>query len=264
MSSAHVNGIEIPHAAILAEAQNHPAAAPEQAISAATQALVVRELLMQEARRQGLQPAPQIDSTSRLETNEDALIRQLLEAEISVPSADETACHRYYDNNRARFRSPNLYEAAHILFASDPADTSRYAQALADAERTIAVLREAPGAFDAIAQAQSDCTSARNGGRLGQVARGETVPEFETFLVALEDGQLCPVPIRSRYGVHVLRLDRKIVGRALPFEIVHSRIADYLHTASWRRAVAQYIKLLAGQARIEGVHLDVAASPLVQ
>jgi peptidyl-prolyl cis-trans isomerase C len=72
------------------------------------------------------------------------------------------------------------------------------------------------------------------------------------------------VPVQSRYGVHVLRLDRRIEGRELPFEAVAETIADQLQETSWRRAVAQYIRVLAGQAQIEGIALDAAETPLVQ
>jgi peptidyl-prolyl cis-trans isomerase C len=115
-----------------------------------------------------------------------------------------------------------------------------------------------------MAQQHSDCTSGKNGGSLGQVTRGETVPEFETFLCNLEEGQLCPVPVQTRYGAHVLRLDRRIGGRELPFETVRDRIAGYLQEASWRRAASQYIGLLAGAAAIEGADVNGFDSPLVQ
>jgi peptidyl-prolyl cis-trans isomerase C len=70
--------------------------------------------------------------------------------------------------------------------------------------------------------------------------------------------------VRTRYGVHVLRLDRHVAGKTLPFESVRDRIAGYLEERTWRRAVAQYISLLAGQARIDGFDLPAASSPLVQ
>lgn len=264
MAGVSVDGVEIPRAAILAEAQHHPAASAERALAEAARALAIRALLLRRAERLDLVPVPDADPEGRRETDEDALIRQLLEAEVSVPEADEATCRRYYDSNPARFTSPDLYEAAHILFACDPAETDTYEKAAAEAERVIATLNDHPDRFEAIARARSDCSSAKDGGRLGQVARGDTVPEFETFLVALEEGQICPVPVRSRYGVHVLRLDRRIEGRRLPFELVHERIGGYLREASWRRAVAQYIKVLAGQAAISGVDLARTSSPLVQ
>ena len=264
MQEIRINETTIEPAAILAEAQYHPAETPEAALAAAATALAVRELLLQEARRRGIEAEPQIEGQGRREAEEDALIRGLLELEVTVPEADRETCRRYFDNNRARFRSPDLFEAAHILLSAPPEDEAAYAKAVAEAERLIAALQDKPQRFAKLAAEFSACTSAQNEGRLGQVARGDTVPEFETFMENLEQGQLCPVPVRSRYGVHVLRLDRRIEGRELPFEAVAETVADQLQEASWRRAVAQYIRVLAGQAQIEGIALEAAETPLVQ
>ena len=193
MQEIRINEVTIPPAAILAEAQNHPAETPEAALGAAAEALVVRELLLQEARRQDVGATTQVDDKGRSETEEDALIRDLLARNVTVPEADEVTCRRYYDNNPGRFCSPDLFEAAHILFSAAPSDTEAYEKAVAEAEQVIAVLQKDPGAFAGLARKLSACTSAQNEGRLGQVSRGDTVAEFETFLVNLEEGQLCPV-----------------------------------------------------------------------
>ncbi|MEQ9606683.1 MAG: peptidylprolyl isomerase [Kiloniellaceae bacterium] len=264
MQAIRINDVTIPAAAVLSEAQNHPAGDPEAALAAAAEALAVRELLLQEARRLGVEADRQADGEGRRETDDDALIRCLLEQQVTVPEADAATCRRYYDNNKARFRSPDLFEAAHILLSAAPDDDAAYTQAVETAKRLIAVLLQDPGAFAGLAVEYSACTSAQNEGRLGQVARGDTVPEFETFLMNLEEGQLCPVPVRSRYGVHVLRLDRRIDGRQLLFEMVEQRIADYLQAASWQRALAQYIRVLAGAAEVEGIELGGTETPLVQ
>ncbi|MGF1611920.1 MAG: peptidylprolyl isomerase [Kiloniellales bacterium] len=264
MQAIRVNAVTIPPEAILAEAQNHPAPSADAALTAAAEALAIRELLLQEARRLAIAATPQCDEGGRRETEEDALIRALLEENVTVPEADEFTCRRYYDNNRKRFRSPDLFEAAHILLPAAPDDAEAYAAALSQAERFIATLQRDAGVFAALAAEYSACSSGQNEGRLGQIARGDTVPEFEIFLMNLEEGQLCPVPVRSRYGVHVLRLDRRIEGRALPFDAVRQRIADYLQAASWQRAMSQYIRVLAGRADIAGVDLGGTETPLVQ
>ena len=264
MEPISVNEIAIAPDAIATEAQNHPAESPELARSAAALALVVRELLLQRARQLDLEPKPATDAEGRRETDDEALIRQLLDCEVTTPDADEAACRRYYDNNRQRFQSPDLFHAAHILFSADPADKPAYARATKHASAVIATLQSNPGSFAKLARAHSACPSAAQGGNLGQVTKGQTVPEFETFLFNLENGQLCPVPVKTRYGVHVLRLDRKIAGQPLPFEHVRKRIAEYLVDSSWRLGIAQYIRLLAGQANIRGIALDGADSPLVQ
>lgn len=259
-----VNGIAIPSAAIAAEAQHHPSASAGAAREAATGALVIRELLLQEAGRLGLRPDPAEDGEGRRESDEDSLIRLLLAREIKTPRADESVCRRYYEQNRERFRSADLYEAAHILFAAPPEDEAAYARAVARAEAAITVLAAEPAKFASLAREHSACPSAQSEGRLGQIARGDTVPEFETFLVALEEGQLCPVPVKTRYGAHVLRLDRRIAGRHVPFEDVRARIADYLEEASFRRAASQYIAVLAGRADIRGFDMRASDGPLVR
>lgn len=118
MQAVTVNGVAIEAPAVAAETQHHPSGSPERAQGEAVHALVVRELLLQQASRLGLAAAPQCDEKGRTETEQEALIRQLLEKEITVPEADEETCRRYFENNRRRFRSPDLFEAAHILFAA--------------------------------------------------------------------------------------------------------------------------------------------------
>lgn len=256
-----VNCVAIPEAAIATEMQNHPAASPDAAWAEAARALAIREMLLQEARRQGLEATPAAVDDDRHRIEDDVLIDRLLEAAIVVPEADAETCGRYYENNLRRFRTPDLFEASHILLSAAPDNRVAYQEAIRDAEALIAGLQERPDAFAEIARARSACPSAALGGSLGQVTRGQTAPEFETFLFALENGQLCPVPVKTRYGVHVLRLDRRIDGRQLPFEVVHDRIADYLRTACWQRAVSQYITILAGDAVIEGVDLAGPSLP---
>ncbi len=263
MQTLSVNGAAIPPAAIAREAQNHEAESPDAAWEQAARALIIRELLLQRARALDLAAEPLVRDGAR-ETDEEATIRVLLEREVRTPTADEAVCRRYYDNHRVRFRTPDLFEPAHILFKAVRGETVAYAKAVEQAEAVLAELAERPDRFDAFARSLSDCPSAKDGGRLGQIVLGETTSEFETFLLVMEPGQICPAPVRARYGVHVLRLERKVAGQPLPFEAVRDRIAAYLEESAWRRAVAQYIALLAGQARIIGFDLPAATSPLVQ
>lgn len=263
MQTVTVNDTAIPAAAIAREAQNHEAESPDAAWEHAARALIIRELLLQRARALGLAAEPLVQDGAR-ETDEEAMIRVLLEREVRTPTADDSVCRRYYDKHRARFRTPDLFEPAHILFKARRDDAAAYAKAIEQAEAVLAELAHCPDRFDDFARNLSDCPSAKEGGRLGQIVPGETTSEFETFLLAMECGEICPTPVRARYGVHVLRLERKAPGQPLPFEAVRNRIAAYLEESAWRRAVAQYIALLAGQARIIGFDLPAATSPLVQ
>ena len=259
METIIVNGVTIDAPTILAEMQNHPADKAETAMKAAAEALVVRELLWQEARRQGLADLPPEDD----ETPQEHAIRLLVEREVRAPEADAETCRRYYDNNRRRFRSPDAFDAQHILYAAVPDDGEARMTARQKAIGALARVMQDPASFDAIARAESDCTSKEQGGRLGTIQRGDADPVFETFLMSLGDGETCPVAVETRYGFHIVRLLRSLRGRELPFESVRQRIAAYLEDAAWRRGVHQYVSILAGQAAIEGIALDAATSPLV-
>jgi len=250
-----VNGVKIPREDISREAQNHQAASPAAAWTEAARALVIRQLLLQEALRLDMRPEPAVDEEGRRETDEEALVRALVEQQVKTPIADATACRRYYEQNLQKFRSSDLYEAAHILIAADPRDAAQVEAARKHALALIEILARDPKGFADAARVSSACPSREQGGNLGQISRGQTVPEFEQALAGLTPGTVSLHPIQTRYGFHVVRLDRKVEGEQLPFELVEARIAEYLNEACRRRAIAQYIAILAGEARVEGVAL---------
>ena len=252
-----VNGEVIPAAAIAAEAQNHPAphGKPGAAWTAAARALAVRALLVQEARRLGLPHAPRDLGPGRRETEEEALVRAVLEARITPTPPDEAAARAVYDRDPGAFRAPTLYAAAHILLPAPPGDAAARAEATALAETLIAALARDPGAFDRLAREHSACPSREAGGRLGQILAGETVPEFEAGLDALAPGEIAPQPVETRYGVHVLRLDARAAGDVPPFETVAPRIRAALEKRAWSEAARAFVAALAETAEIVGVDL---------
>lgn len=252
-----VNGVTIPSADIARETQHHQASDPDVAWDLAARALALRELLGQEADRLGIEAEPIEDGEGRRETPQEARLRALVDREVVVPRADEAACRRFYEANRGRFRSPTLFEAAHILLPKGEGARERAAAIVAE-------LQAHPGRFAALAEAHSACPSSKQGGNLGQVAPGQTVPEFEAALAKLPVGTVAAQPVESRYGLHVVRVDRRIEGRVLPFGLVRERIADYLEEAVQRRALQQYVAILAGRAKLTGVEFGASNGPLVQ
>jgi peptidyl-prolyl cis-trans isomerase C len=258
-----VNGVQIARDAIARETQNHPAARPIEAWQAAARALVIRELLLQEAARLGVSAMPASDADGRRETDEEARMRALIEQEVLTPEPDETICRRYYQQNQRRFRAQDLYEVSHILLSLGQGEIG-HAQAEEHAAALLAALREDPASFAALANQHSVCPSKQVGGSLGQIGPGQTVREFENTLAKMEAGRIHPEPVESRYGLHIVRVDRKIEGRQLPFEIARPLIEGYLTEHVQRTAQRQYISQLAGRATIEGVTLEASASPLMQ
>lgn len=252
-----VNGAQISEVEIAREMPHHPAPSREAARQRAAEALVFRQLLLGEADRLGIE-GPSGDLV------EDPRIGTLIEREVRTLDPDEETCRRYYERNRTRFRSPDQFEARHILLACAPDDLEGRDAANAKAARIIAALQLDPSQFGQLAIAYSACPSRNRGGSLGLCRRGDTVSEFETYVMSLSPGELCPVPIGTRYGVHVIALDRKWPGAVQPFTAVKNRIADYLREASFHVAVRHYLLRLAGQASIQGIEIAGADSPLIQ
>jgi peptidyl-prolyl cis-trans isomerase C len=263
MPPVTVNGVTISRKAIAAEVQNFPARNPGEGWRAAAHALVIRELLLQEARRLDICVEQRADLDGRRETAEDSQVRGLIEREVRIPDADEETLRRFYENNLRRFVTPSLYEADHVLIGARRDDDGAFAAARERASALGDILATAPERFATLARDYSDCPSASLGGSLGQIGPGDTTAEFEAALVDLAPGEISS-PVETRYGVHLIRLTRRIDGRQLPFEAVRERIASYLVEHVQRQATAQYLSLLVGRAVISGIAIDGSVSPLVQ
>lgn len=253
-----VNGIKITPDEINNEVQYHPAPSLIDAKYESMKALVIRELLLQRATSLGL---CQRDQAVK---NPDDIINDLLDREIDVPEPDAETCRRYYDQNQKRFFTSPLFQVSHILYLASPDDDEAYEKAKRQAQDALIRLQEDPDLFEVIAQKESACSSSGEGGRLGQISKGQTLPAFEAALMAMKEGELSAAPVATEVGYHIIKVHEWAEGKQLPYETVADWIKDFLQQQSWRAAFNQYIQLLAGQAEISGFRLPQADSPLVQ
>ena len=255
MTEITVNGVAIPHDHVLREMQYHPAESADHAMQQAAQCLVLGELLRQQASRCGL---PDISAGSA-----EQVVDVLLNEQVITPKATDPECRLYYQSNPGRFTTSPLVAARHILLAAPPQDPGARDAAQALARQLIVQLLENPEAFSILAAEHSRCESAKVGGDLGQLSRGQTVPEFERHVFGAPVG-LVQRPIETRYGFHVVQIDLSIPGKLLPYELVSERIENYLNEKVRRKAVAQYLQVLVSQADIQGCDFGVSASLLMQ
>jgi peptidyl-prolyl cis-trans isomerase C len=216
-----------------------------------------RELLRQRAVATGLLDAAMADGGAVSKA-----IEELLAREVVTPEPADDELRRYYEGHIKEFRSNDLVNARHILFQVTPA--VNVPQIRARAEGTLNILLKAPERFGELAKELSNCPSAEHGGNLGQLGRGDTVPEFEKALFASGRTGISRDLVKTRFGFHIIAVDQRIVGQTLPFEVVRDRICVRLKTSVEERALHQYIRVLAGGAVVEGVDLGAAATPLVQ
>lgn len=251
-----VNGITHGADAIACEAQHFAQAKDPQ--DAARRSLAVRELLLQRGRELGLSHGSETGNRDQ----EDVLIAQVLDAEVATPTPTETECRRHYDTHPNQFTSGELVEARHILIAVTPG--APLALLRTQAESLLKDLLADPSLFSARAGEASNCPSGQHGGNLGQFGRGQMVPEFDKALFGTTSTGVLPQLVQTRYGFHIVLIERRLPGKRVDFELAREGIAAFLASRVQAQALAQYVRLLAAKAKIEGVDLAAAASPLLQ
>ncbi len=243
-----INGVLLDEALYAQELQYHHAGDFESARQKAGQALVIRQLLIDELEKDcaGDEPA----------SDEEEAIQALLEKNISCQEPSEEDCRRYFENNLDRFKSQPLLEVDHILLAAPKDDFSERDQAKKNALSIIERLRSDSALFPGLAEQFSDCPSKKTGGSLGQIGKGQTVPEFEKQIMRLPVG-LAEKPIESRYGFHVVRLSERIEGRPLEYGMVAEKIKNYLTQKASQLSIQIYIQSLIERAHIEGIQIGL-------
>lgn len=231
-------------------------AVPVEAVASAELA-AVRELLRQRAVAAGL-----LGSEATDEEEVRRAVEALLAREVVTPEPTEAECQRHYEQHRELHGSGDLVHARHILFQVTP--RVNIPEVRARAERALNELLREPNRFAAMAAELSNCPSGQHGGNLGQIGRGDTVPEFEKVLFRLNAVGLLPELVKTRFGFHIVAIDRSIPGNIVPFEAVREQIAEKLRGAVEERALRQYVSILASEAEIVGAQIEAATSPLVQ
>lgn len=245
-----VNATEISKEQILQEEANHQDQANPRL--AAGQELVLRELIKQ----RGAELNIEADSYQ-------ALLAAVLDQDVATPSADKASCKRYYDQHPDEFREGDLIEAWHILFQLTP-DIDVFKLRGYATEILSELHKKGAGEFANFAQKYSNCPSSSEGGSLGEISRGDMVPEFEKAIFKMPAGSLCRELIETRFGFHIVLIGRKVEGHTIPFESVYEQLAVWLEESSYRRAVHQYLQQLVGAAKITGIPMQGSESPLVQ
>ena len=224
------------------------------------------ELLRQQAQREGLlAPGDAPDLEGANSAAADQAIERLLERALQVPEPTEEACRRYHaahptlggQGERARLR--------HVLFAVTPGVDVKLLRQRAEGVLLDLRCADDDGArFAAAAGQWSNCPSGQEGGDLGWLSAEDCAPEFAREVFGTQEVGVLSRLVHSRFGLHVVEVCERQPGQELPFEQVRASVALMLRQQAWVNALRQYLQLLAGEAEVEGVHLDAADTPLVQ
>jgi peptidyl-prolyl cis-trans isomerase C len=193
-------------------------------------------------------------------------IDALLDRNLNVPEPSEEACRRHHAAHQSAYRTGERVRARHILLAVTPGG-----DVVALRKRAESIFLDvrchdasASDGFADAARKWSNCPSGERGGDLDWLSSTDCAPEFARELFAHTEVGVLPRLVHSRFGLHVVEVLEREPGVAQPFESVRGAVAMSLRQQSYVTAVRQYLRLLAGQAVMEGVDLEAADTPLVQ
>jgi len=200
--------------------------------------LIRRNLILQQDFTQQARKSKEI--SERIKQYEDKLV---LETYIKHHVGDfltvsEEEAKLYYRNNLHQFASPAKVKASHILLRTEP-----------EAKQVLEKLQAGESFTELAKQYSIDLPMAFEGGSMGTIAKGKTLPQLEKALFVLDEGEFSDI-VETQYGWHIMRVDEKITAPYIPYEKVKDRIKVILKREKEARAYDTMTQKLEKEADI--------------
>jgi peptidyl-prolyl cis-trans isomerase D len=184
------------------------------------------------------------------------------EADVQVTQDD---LRNYYDQHRDEYRTPEQVKVSHILIKTPlpgpdgKVDEKGVQEAQRRAEDLLKQLKNGAKLEDLAKKYSEDPGSAKVGGSLGWIGRGQTVPEFEKVAFSLPKGQISDL-VKSSYGFHIIRVDDKQEAHTKSLDEVKAEIEPIIKHQKAQQVAQKQAEDLLKQARTTG--LDAAAAAM--
>jgi peptidyl-prolyl cis-trans isomerase SurA len=162
----------------------------------------------------------------------------------------EKETREFYDTNPDKFKVEEAFRSRQIFFKLSPkAPEAERKRVFAQAEK---VLREVKGSadFGQLARKYSQDPSAKEGGDLGFLKKGDLLPEFENALLRLKQGEISGL-ISTTVGVHILKLEEYRPGKRQTYEQAKQEIEDFMYRKRSEERFNQWLDELRKNASIE-------------
>ena len=182
------------------------------------------------------------------------------EADVQVTADD---LRTYYDQHRDQYRMPEQVKVSHILIKTPlpgpdgKVDEKGVAEAQRRAEDLLKQVRNGAKLEDLAQKYSEDPGSAKQGGSLGWIGKGQTVPEFEKAAFSLPKGQTSDL-VKSSYGFHIIRVDEKQEAHMKTIDEVKAEIEPIIKHQKGQQIAQQQAEALLKRSQAQG--LDAAAA----
>jgi peptidyl-prolyl cis-trans isomerase D len=169
----------------------------------------------------------------------------------------------YYNQHRDQYRVAEQAKVSHILIKTPlpgpdgKVDEKGVAEAQRRAEDLLKQIKGGTKFEDLARKYSEDPGSAKEGGSLGWIGKGRTVPEFEKAAFSLPKGQVSDL-VKSSYGFHIIRVDDRQDAHMKTLEEVKDQIEPILKQQKAQEVAQKQAEDLLQQAKTQG--LEAAAS----
>ena len=196
------------------------------------QQLINNKLLLLDAKRNLLEAEPEFKAElARL--RDSLLVSYASERVFSGVKVTDKDAEEYYEANKEKFNTGDSANASHILVESEEL-----------ALELIAKIKAGEISFEDAAREHSTCPSKENGGNLGDFGKGQMVPEFDSAVFSMTEGELTEKPVKTQFGYHIIRLNSKKASEPMPYESISADIKDALLGEKRRKAYESKINQL--------------------
>jgi peptidyl-prolyl cis-trans isomerase D len=180
----------------------------------------------------------------------------------SAPQVTDAALQAYYQQHMDQFQQKEQVKVRHILIkVPQGADAATDAAAKKKAD-DIRKQLQGGADFAKLAKENSDDPGSKDqGGELGMISRGQTVPEFEQAAFSLQPGQLSQV-IKTQFGYHILQVEAKQAAQTKSLDQVKDQIRPIVQREAEMQAAQKFAQQLATQAQQQGLEKAAAAHSL--
>lgn len=166
-----------------------------------------------------------------------------------VAGVSDVDARLYYEMHLDKFTQPELRTARHILITVNPEypENTRGA-ALARMEQLVDKLAGRANRFSQFAQRHSECPTAMEGGKLGEVKQGQLYPELDAVLFSMQEGEISSI-IESEMGFHILLCEKIKAGKRVAFAKVEEKIRALLEERQRRSHQKEWLNSLRNPER---------------
>ena len=194
--------------------------------------LIGNKLLLLDAKRNLLEAEPAFKA--ELARLKDSLLTSYAtEKAISSVTVSDKDAEEYYNKNKEQFVTGENVNASHILVDSEE-----------KANEILAKINAGEISFEDAASEYSSCPSKANGGNLGDFGRGQMVPEFDTAVFEMAEGEITSTPVKTQFGYHLIKLNAKNESEEMPFASISAEIKEALLAEKRRAAYESKINQL--------------------